>query len=240
MNSWFYVDGLDVLGHGARGAVVTLGDSITDSYGSTEGANHRRPDFLTDRLRYQTPRGRLGVLNAGISGNRILFDNQPGYSFGPNAVSRTDRDVPARSGTRTVVLFEGINDIQQRQHQDDPNRIIAGMRRIVRKAHGAGTRVGGGTITPFEGWSSYTPKPAATRQAVNEWIRTGDAFDAVVDFDAAMRDPSDRNLGETGVPTTSWYPPRAGTLPRKITISPLRTTYTTRGVEMTSRNFESL
>ncbi|ASU78301.1 hypothetical protein CDG81_08380 [Actinopolyspora erythraea] len=189
VNSWFYVDGLDVLGRGARGAVVALGDSITDGYGSTEGANHRWPDFLADRLRHQPPWRRLGVLNAGISGNRILLDSQPGYSFGPNAVSRTGRDVLAQTGARTVVLFEGINDIQQLPHQDDPNRIIAGMRQIIRQAHGAGLRVVGGTLTPFQGWESYTPELERTRQAVNEWIRAGGAFDAVVDFDAAVRDP---------------------------------------------------
>ncbi|WP_220480390.1 SGNH/GDSL hydrolase family protein [Halosaccharopolyspora lacisalsi] len=159
VNSWFYVDGVDVLNHRARGAVVTLGDSITDGYGSTVGSNHRWPDLLADRLRHQPPPRRLSVLNAGISGNRILL--------------------------------EGINDIQQQPHQDDPERIIAGMKQIVRQARAAGLRVVGGTLTPFQGWSAYTPELEATRQAVDEWIRTSGAFDAVIDFDATVRDSSD-------------------------------------------------
>ncbi len=190
VGSWFYVDGVDVLNHRARGSVVTLGDSITDGYGSTTGANHRWPDLLADRLRQQPPPRRMGVLNAGISGNRILLDSPAEYSFGPNAISRIDRDVLARTGARTVILLEGINDIQQLPHQDDPERIIAGMEQLVRQARAAGLRVVGGTLTPFQGWSAYTPELEATRQAVNEWIRTGGAFDAVIDFDATVRDPN--------------------------------------------------
>jgi lysophospholipase L1-like esterase len=181
---WHFVTGVDVAG--ARGSVVTLGDSITDGYASTSGANRRWPDVLARRL-LQSPRP-LGVLNAGISGNRVLLD---GGSYGVSALKRLDRDVLSRTGVRTVIVLEGINDIQQTPHQLDPGKITAGLTEIADRAHARGIRVVGGTLLPFEGCSCYSPEEEDTREAVNAWIRTSDAFDAVVDFDAVMRDPAD-------------------------------------------------
>jgi lysophospholipase L1-like esterase len=180
---WHYVSEVDVRGSSAGGTVVTFGDSITDGYGSTAGANRRWPDLLADRLG-----SRLGVVNAGISGNRMLLD---GGGFGINALARFDTDVLARSGARTVILLEGINDIQQDPHQTDAGRIIAAYRQFVTQAHSAGIRVVGATVLPFKGWRVYDPTLESTRQALNDFIRTGGVFDAVVDFDKVIRDPAD-------------------------------------------------
>ncbi|WP_328454422.1 MULTISPECIES: SGNH/GDSL hydrolase family protein [unclassified Amycolatopsis] len=181
---WHYVSGVDVQG-GAEATVVTLGDSITDGVGSTAGANHRWPDYLADRLH-----GRFGVQNAGISANRLLLD-VPGSGAGQNALSRFDRDVLGVGGVRTLIVLEGINDIQQDPHQTDPNAITSAYRQLVAQAHARGIRVLGGTLTPFKGWGVYDETLEATRTAVNQFIRTSNVFDAVVDFDAAVRDPAD-------------------------------------------------
>ncbi|MET9632918.1 SGNH/GDSL hydrolase family protein [Lentzea sp. NPDC006480] len=181
--AWHYVSGVDVRTTTLRGSVVALGDSITDGANSTWGANLRWPDQLADRVNT-----RLGVLNAGISGNRLLLD---GDWAGPNALSRLNRDVLTQTGVRSVIVFEGINDIQQTPHETDPAKIIAALRQIAQRAHDRGLRVIGATITPFKGWNSYTDELEAVRQAVNTFIRGSQDFDAIVDFDAVIRDPSD-------------------------------------------------
>jgi lysophospholipase L1-like esterase len=185
---WYYLTGIDVVNPPVRGSVVTFGDSITDGAGSTAGANHRWPDHLADRLRALPPHRRLGVLNAGISGNRLLRD---GGGFGVNALARLDEDVLSRTGVRTVIVLEGINDIQQTPHETDPTKIEGAYREIVARAHARGIRVVGATILPFKGWQVYDETLEATRQSVNEFIRTSGLFDAVIDFDAITRDPAD-------------------------------------------------
>ncbi|WP_199441968.1 SGNH/GDSL hydrolase family protein [Umezawaea beigongshangensis] len=186
---WHYVTEVAVRGSRATGTVVTLGDSITDGVGSTAGTNQRWPDLLADRMKRAPNRLRHGVVNAGISANRLLLGG-PGYA-GRNALARLDDDVLTATGVRTVVVLEGINDIQQDPHQTDPEQIVAAYRQIVARAHAQGVRVLGGTITPFKGWRVYDETLEATRLAVNEAIRTGGVFDGVVDFDAAIRDPRD-------------------------------------------------
>jgi lysophospholipase L1-like esterase len=186
---WHYVSEVDVHGSGADGTVVTLGDSITDGVGSTAGADHRWPDYLADRLK-QVPRGqRHGVLNAGISANRLLLGVADGA--GRPALSRFNDDVLTRTAPRTLIVLEGINDIQQDPHQTDPATIIAAYQQLVAKAHAEGIRVLGGTITPFKGWRVYDSTLEAARLAVNDFIRTGGLFDGVVDFDAAVRNQQD-------------------------------------------------
>lgn len=180
---WHYVSGVDVKAPGLRGSVVALGDSITDGANSTRGANLRWPDQLADKINRN-----LGVLNAGISGNRLLLD---GGGSGVNALARLDRDVLNQSGVRTAIVFEGINDIQQTPHQTDPNKIISALKQIATRAHDQGLRVLGATITPWKGWRSYTPELEGTRQAVNQFIRTNRLFDGYIDFDAVIRDPAD-------------------------------------------------
>jgi lysophospholipase L1-like esterase len=192
---WHYVSGVDV--SGGPGTVVALGDSITDGVTSTYGANRRWTDYLAARLAGD-PAPDYGVANSGISGNRVLLDDGfPNYTiyrtFGRSALTRLPQDVLERAGARTVIVFEGINDIQQTPHQDDPGAIIAGLSQISAQAHARGLRVVGATIMAWRGWNSWTPELEKTRQAVNEWIRAGGdgTLQGVADFDAVTRDPAD-------------------------------------------------
>lgn len=193
LESWFFLDTVQVATRSSGGAVVTLGDSITDGDGSTIGANRRWPDVLARRLN-----GRAPVLNAGIGANRVLNDSSLG---GVNALARLDRDVLAQPGVRTLIVLEGINDIGFSQFPPTPGaepltnvsaqEIIGGYQQIIEHAHADGLRVVGGTLIPFKG-SFYWDQAAETkRQQVNSWIRTSRAFDGVVDFDAAVRDRTD-------------------------------------------------
>jgi lysophospholipase L1-like esterase len=187
---WFFLDAVDV--RAAAGAVVALGDSITDGYQSTLNANHRWPDFLARRLAGAEWPIR-GVLNEGIDGNEILHDFDC-CGGNPNAQQRLDRDVLTQDGVRDVILLEGINDIGHHGAEITAGRIIQGMKNLIARAHHAGLRILGGTLTPFENTTIagyYTPAKEATREAVNQFIRTSHAFDGVVDFDQAIRDPSD-------------------------------------------------
>lgn len=186
--SWYFLDGIDVSESGARGAVVALGDSITDGAGGKKNANDRWTDFLAARLLALPPSRRLGVLDAGISGNRILLSDP---FFGANALARFDADVLSQSGVTDAIVLLGINDIQEDPHQYDPQKIEQGLRQIVMQAHARGLRVVGCTITPYKGWFSYDDDGEQTRLAVNEFIRHGNVFDGVADFDAVVRDPND-------------------------------------------------
>jgi lysophospholipase L1-like esterase len=194
--SWFYVSELDVHDPASPGTVVTLGDSITDGVTSTPGTDRRWPDDLARRLLAPAAPRACGVVNEGISGNRILLDGaarSSGYAAaGPSAVARLQRDVLGRTEPTTLVVFEGINDIIWPPHQLDPQAIINGLRQIVLQAHADGIRVIGATLTPATGYSEgFDAQQEATRQAVNAWIRHSDVFDAVADFDTVLRDPAD-------------------------------------------------
>ncbi|WP_217554018.1 SGNH/GDSL hydrolase family protein [Streptomyces sp. GbtcB6] len=177
---WYYVTGVDVQAP-TRGTVVAFGDSLTDGNGTSMDANHRWPDRLADRLRPFL----IGVLNAGISGNRLMLDS----TGGPGALRRLDADALDRSGVRTLLLLEGINDIKGTPEATDPDDFVRAYRTIVTLAHERGIRVVGATLTPYAGYSAYTDAREAVRQQVNALIRTGQVFDAYVDFDAVVRDP---------------------------------------------------
>ena len=178
-------------------AVVAFGDSITDGTNSTPGANHRWPDVLSRRL--AAAGSPLAVLNEGISGNRVLSDR-----MGVDALARFDRDVLSQPRAATVILMMGINDIgwpgtglAPREPEPTAADIIEGYKQLIVRAHLHGIRIIGATLTPFEdalkGTSFegyYTAAKEQERQAVNKWIRTGGAFDGVIDFDAAVQDPS--------------------------------------------------
>jgi lysophospholipase L1-like esterase len=188
-DSWYFLDGLDVLGSNAGGAVVAFGDSITDGAGGkADGANDRWPDFLASRLLALSQARRLGVLNAGIGGNRILLSYK---YFGIDALARLDTDVLSQSGAVDAIVLLGINDIQQTPHQYDAARIELGLAQIVAQLHARSMRVIGCTIMPYEGWRYYDARGEATRQAVNRFIRRSGVFDGVADFDAAVRDKND-------------------------------------------------
>lgn len=187
---WRYLSGVDVWSHEADGAVVVIGDSITDGITSSTGANRRWTDFLAARLRTERGAPRYSVLNQGISGNRVLVDGNPDSpSNGPSAVSRLDRDVLSRTGVRTVVIQLGINDIIKLPQQDDAGLIVAGLEQLAGESRGRGLRVVATTLTPFGGYAKHTPEREAVRTEVNRRIRASEAFDAVVDLDAALSDP---------------------------------------------------
>ena len=178
--SWFYLDGLDVLGQPARGTVVAFGDSITDGHYSTIDADGRWPDWLNRRT------SRFTVLDEGIGGNQILTDVP---TAGESALHRIRRDVVGQLGVTSVIFLEGINDIGS--SDADAGQVIAGMRRVIAVAHAHCLPILGGTLTPFKGAAYYTPAREQVREQVNHWVRTSDAFDGIVDFDKAVRDPHD-------------------------------------------------
>jgi len=197
LSSWVFLSGVDVRARESASAVVAFGDSITDGARSTSDANHRWPDILAERLRARRGAPEIGVVNAGIGGNRILHDGT-NIRFGVNALARFDRDVLALPGVKYVIVLEGINDIgHPGQSAPMPEEvsaedIIAGMKQMIERAHEKGLKIFGATLTPFEGTAIqgyFTPAKEAKRKAVNEWIRTGKAFDGVFDFDKATRDP---------------------------------------------------
>ena len=187
---WTLLSGVEVVGSVPR-TVIALGDSITDGVGSTYNGNDRWPNDLARRLLAQNQYPRQGVVDEGISANRVVtddFNGQAGSGTGGiDALARLDRDVLAQPNAKTLIVLEGINDIKAGTPAD---QVIAGLQQIAARAHALGLRVIGGTITPFQGYSAYTPAYEANRETVNNFIRSsGAAFDAVVDFDAAIRDP---------------------------------------------------
>lgn len=195
MQSWVFLTGVDVDVAAPRGAIVCLGDSITDGVNSTPDTNHRWPDFLTDRLA-ASEEAMPGVLNLGIAGNRVLRNAPDGYAnFGPGALARFDRDVLAQPGVSHLIILQGINDIALPVYtgfgdeEVTAEQLIAGLRQVAARAHEHGLVAYVSTITPYEGSVVYTAQGEAIRLAVNEWIRGGDAFDGVIDFDAVVRDP---------------------------------------------------
>ncbi|MGW1156295.1 GDSL-type esterase/lipase family protein [Streptomyces rubiginosohelvolus] len=189
-HAWHTVDGVrtrsvflltGVETTGARGPVLAvLGDSIAEGTGTPDDADLRWPDQLARRLPGSA------VANLGISGNRLLLDSD---RFGPSAQARFDRDVLSLPGLRTVLVHLGVNDLHHLPVERDPARMVAAYRQLALRARSAGLRVVGATITPFEGWTRWTPEADAVRREVNEAVRTGRIFDAVADFDAALRDP---------------------------------------------------
>ncbi|MET7390182.1 SGNH/GDSL hydrolase family protein [Streptomyces sp. NPDC005385] len=189
---WRYLTAVDVLSDEATGTVVVLGDSLTDGVTSTVGANRRWPDVLAERLRASAGTGetpRYSVVNQGISGNQILAAGLGRPADNPSGLSRFGRDVLDRTNVKAVVIDLGVNDILRNPNQVDPRTITAGLRTLVRQAHARGLRVVGATLMPFQGHRGYTLQREAVREAVNAEIRAGKVYDAVVDFDAALRDP---------------------------------------------------
>ena len=209
--SWPLLTGVDVAASSRGAAIVAFGSSTTDGDGSSRDANRRWPDVLAERLHASGARTELGVLNEGIIGNRLLNDsprteNNPfGPILGEAGVTRFERDVLEQPGVRFVLIGLGVNDILFPAFPFTPpseavtaDQIIAGYRQLVARAHKKGVRAIGTTIPPFEGatfkaagldLALYTPERERVRAAVNEWIRHGGGFDAVVDFDGAVRDP---------------------------------------------------
>ncbi len=223
---WFQIAAVEVDAAPTARAIVALGDSITDGYGVKDGGNQRWTDGLARRLAANRATREVAVLNHGIGGNCLLIE-----CLGPNALSRFDSDVLSQPGARYLILLEGINDLgglarekpasadERRAHVD---RMIAGYAQVVARARAKGLKVIGGTVMPFMGNEYYHPDAAAegSRQAINAWIRTPGNFDAVIDFDRIVRDPTrpDRllpayDLGDHLHPSTAGYQAMADAVP---------------------------
>ncbi len=195
-----FLSGVEVQSARAK-AIVVLGDSISDGVGSTAGANKRWPDLLAERLNARGGGTHWGVVNHGISGNRVLAEGA-----GPSALTRLDRDVLSVPGAAYVIVFEGVNDLGRalgppppaaggsRAPLVDPvfgsDLLIDGYRQIIARVHEHGLKVYGATIAPYEGAAYWSADGDKVRMAVNDWIRKSGEFDGVLDFDAAFRDPA--------------------------------------------------
>jgi lysophospholipase L1-like esterase len=195
VDHWYQLTEIDVRSQSGSGVVVALGDSITDGHAATTNGNDRWPDVLAARLQASKKTQKVGVSNQGIGGNHLLTDG-----LGPNVLARFDRDVLAPAGVRWLIVFEGVNDlgglartgeVPAEQHAALVARLTAAYEQIIARAHVHGLRVYGATITPYTGSDYYHPGQwsEADRQAVNAWIRADGHFDAVIDFDAVVRDP---------------------------------------------------
>lgn len=187
---WFNIDALEVKGSAKRGIAI-LGNSITDGYGSSVNKNDRWADIMAEKLEGNDLTDSTGVMNLGIGGNCVLRGG-----LGPTALKRFDYDILGQSGVTDLIIFEAINDIGwiDKNAQQCADELIEAYKQFIDKAHAKGMKVYGATITPF-GKSFYYKGffREAARQTVNEWIRTSGAFDGVIDFDSAMRDPEAPN-----------------------------------------------
>ncbi|HEY6306654.1 MAG TPA: SGNH/GDSL hydrolase family protein [Candidatus Angelobacter sp.] len=210
IRSWPFLTGVDVVASPGGAAIVAFGSSLTDGDGTTLDTNRRWPDVLAERLQKDAARkAEVGVLNQGIIGNRLLKDSpqQAGSPFGAGlgqaGLARFERDVLAQAGVKYVIVGLGINDIAfpgsltPLTEQVSAESVISGYRQLIARAHQKGIRVIGTTNPPFENAflgdppiTFYTPEKEMVRQKVNTWILSGAEFDAVVDFDLVLRDPS--------------------------------------------------
>ena len=191
-DDWYFVCGVDVLAPRETGAVVAVGDSLTDANIATHDGHHSWPSQLARRLMAR-PRGRaMAVMNQGLGGNRILHDIR-----GDSGLRRFDRDVLAQPGVTHTIIMLGTNDLRNRpgkaEEEVSAPQMIAGLRQFGVRGRALGIKVIGATLTPFENETflpgAWNPRREAVRQEVNEWLRKSDDFDAIVDFDRALRDP---------------------------------------------------
>lgn len=185
---WYLLTGIEVLTGASSGAIIVLGDSITDGRGSTTDRNDRWPDQLARRLAANAPTAHVSVVNMGIGGNAVLAGG-----LGPTALARFDRDVVGQSGARWLILFEGVNDIGASRGTNVATGLIRAFEQMIRAATAHGIEVYGATITPFGGSFYDSPDHESARETVNDWIRTQGRFGAVFDFDKVVRDPAHPN-----------------------------------------------
>lgn len=190
--AWNLLTAIDVINDDSITTIATVGDSITDGWGSTDSGNQRWPNHFARRIFSEPSIGRFAVINAGISGNRVTTESSP--QFGQNLQARFQRDVLAMNKVSHIVLMEGINDIGMATMASgspiSADKIISGYRNIITRAHARDIKVIGATLTPFEDAVYYSEEGEVQRQAVNNFIRNSGEFDGVIDFDAVVRDPS--------------------------------------------------
>lgn len=233
---WYFSSAVEVKAPETASTFVLVGDSITDGRGSDTNLNNRWPDYLFTRLQAQASTQDIVIANQAAGGNRVLLDG-----LGPSALSRIDRDVLAQSGVSSVLVFEGVNDIGTAGADEESQTavyhdLIAAYRQIITRVRAQGFPCFGATITPFGNLNSTiqpysVPSREATRQAVNDWIRTSGEFDAVVDFDSIVRDPNNSTMliseydsGDGLHPNTLGYQAMAYGFPLQILEERARTT----------------
>jgi lysophospholipase L1-like esterase len=198
---WDFLTGVEVASFDRASAIVILSDSGADGIGSTPDKNTRWPDVLAKRLQRRSGMRDLSVLNEAITGNRILHPGPANLEFfGPAGLARFDRDVLSQPGAKFLIVSLGLADIGQPGvaapafEEVDAGDLIAGHLQFITRAHEKGMRVYGCTLMPFEnsliGPGFYSPVKEATREALNEWIRTSGAYDGIIDFDRIVRDPT--------------------------------------------------
>jgi lysophospholipase L1-like esterase len=195
ISCWPFLAEVDVLPDaGTARAIVTLGDSITDGARSSGNLNRRWPDWLARRLQQECVPGSapVAVVNRGITGNCMLTDYATALIAGHDCLERFDRDVLATTGAAWLFALIGINDIVYSASSNTiaADELAAGYRQLIARARLRGLRAIGATLTPFEGQAYYTPARESARQQINAWIRGSGAWDGVVDFDQALRDPA--------------------------------------------------
>ena len=185
VDHWYNIASLDVLrsNPAEANAIVVLGNSITDGRGSTTNKQNRWTDAMAEALG-----GETSVLNLGIGGNSVLWGG-----LSEPAVKRFNRDILEQQGVKTLIIFQGVNDIggSRGNSEEVAKKLTEAYKSFIDQGHAKGWKVIGATITPFKGNSYYSFFHEAARQVVNEWIRTSGAFDAVIDFDELVRDPQD-------------------------------------------------
>ncbi len=181
--SWYWLSSIQVMAAADTSAVVAFGDSITDGFRSTADANRMWPAVLAQRILTTPKAPKVAIVNEAISGNQVLHDGA-----GVNALARFDHDVMARAGVKYLIILEGINDIGRGLTTAD--EVIGAHRQMIDRAHSRGIKVIGATLTPFEGAAYNTEQREVIREAVNQFIRTGHAYDAVIDFDTATSNPA--------------------------------------------------
>jgi lysophospholipase L1-like esterase len=187
---WYNISAIDALVPSTYACVAVLGNSITDGRGTTTNMQNRWTDVLSERLLEHPGTERVGILNMGLGGNCVLRD-----CLGPAAVNRYERDILNQPGVRAAIIFEGVNDIGAVKSAEAAtsvaNDLISAYMQMIDSAHARNILIYGATIMPFKGNSYYTPYSEACRNKVNEWIQNSGRFDAVIDFDKAMRNPAD-------------------------------------------------
>ncbi len=184
-NHWYILSGVDLWLDDSYACVVTMGDSLTDGRGSTTNGNDRWPDNLARRLQANPDTAKIGVLNQGIGGNAVVFGG-----LGPTARKRFEHDVIDQNGVRWVIVLNGVNDIGYSGSPKVVDNLIIAYEKFINMAHARGIMAYGVPILPFGGSFYDSEDHEALRQKVNEWIRTSGKFDAVIDMDAAVRDPA--------------------------------------------------
>jgi lysophospholipase L1-like esterase len=225
--AWFWLAGVDVAASSQTGAVVILGDSITDGTHSTQDANKRWTDQFAQRLMALPGKRMMGELNKGIAGGRLLHD-----SLGPSALARFDRDVLAQTGVSHLIVQLGDNDIFTLNPAEDvtADQIIQGHRQLIERAHAQGLKIFGCTLGPVEGFllpgtplPVFSPAGEVKRQTVNAWIRTSGEYDGVIDFDQVLRDPNapskllpSLDSGDHAHPTDAGYKAMADAIDLKL------------------------